>query len=127
VATGAAGTSGTTNVEGDAKIAVGVPAPTTPVAHICTSPYSSGGYGIPKAVDGSTTSNTGGTGAAGTGGTAPPQQPGPRPTAQSPGSTESTGSTPPSAGCAIGGGAGSSVAFAGLALAALVIARRKRG
>jgi hypothetical protein len=128
VSSGAAGTSGTTSVDSDAKIAPGAPLPpsTTPVAHICTSPYSSGGYGVPKAVDGSA-SNTGGTGAAGTSGTAPPQQPGPRPTAQGPGSTESNGSASPNAGCALGGGAGSSVAFVGLALAAIVIARRKRG
>lgn len=133
VAGGAAGTSGTTNVGSDTKIAPGEPNPSTPVARICTSPYGSGGYGVPKAADGSTTTNTGGTGSAGTGGTVPPQQPSPKPTTnggfgtQSPSGAAAESNGSPGSGCALGGGAGSSVALAGLALAAIVIARRKRG
>jgi MYXO-CTERM domain-containing protein len=124
---GAAGTSGSTNVGGvPADLVPPAPGPTTPPVMMCTSPYS-GGYAVAK----DATSNTGGggstqgpsgAGAAGTGGgTVPPTAMTPTPTHESAGPN----GTSPSAGCAVAGGS-SSAAFAALALLGIVLARRRR-
>jgi MYXO-CTERM domain-containing protein len=127
IATGAAGTSGTTSSPGAGVPAsdalLPAPGPTPPVTMVCTSPYGYGGYGA-VAVDsgtpkqGGTGTTTAGTGAAGgPGGSIPPTTPSP---------THESAGTSPSTGCAVAGGSSSSAAFAALALLGLALARRRR-